>query len=451
MVVKFPPKNLHDSPLFIFTQSKYNFNAILIVTVYHTIAGCLQFTGGGMHEPIVPTEALYSVAMAVGTSLDLEKTLCTALQAIVRAFDCTAGMVMLAEWQRDRLVSLSTECVIPAESAALRSCRQAAKHAESLLRGQTKRSLALLSPQQTQLSAATTAYIFPLPQYGVLILGKRDVLLTPEQISALDPILHKLEQAIDHALRFRQIQQELADLQYQQQATTAMVDDFLTAVSHELRTPLTLIMGFIETLLDGRPGPLTDTQQRFLQNSYHSSAQMLDLVDNLLMVIHFRQGRVKLDKHPLHPAHLLDELTAGITELANAKQVSLTIDNKWNVDRLCQGDRHWLEKVVLQLADNAIKFTPSNQPVRIESYFQNGQWVFRVTDSGSGIPESELPYVFDRFYRGRNAKADQTHGVGVGLCMCKNIIEAHDGNIGIKNNPEGGVTAWFALPVAETT
>ncbi len=402
-----------------------------------------------MHEPIVPTDALYSVAMAVGTSLDLKKTLCTALQAIVRAFDCTAGMVMFAEWESDRLTLLRTECVVPGEAGAFPSCRQAAKRAEALLRGQTKRSLALLSPQQEQLPEATIAYVFPLPQYGVLILGKQDVPLSPEQISALDPILHKLEQAIDHALRFQQIQQELADLQFHHQATTTMVDDFLSAVSHELRTPLTLIMGFIETLLDGRPGPLTDTQRRFLQNGYQSSAQMLDLVDNLLMVIHFQQGQVKLDKHPLHPSHLLEKLKTDIAELADAKRVPLTVDCKWDVDRTCVGDRHWLEKVIFQLADNAIKFTPSTQPVRIESYFQNEQWVFRVTDSGSGIPENELPYVFDRFYRGRNAKSDQTHGVGVGLCMCKNIIEAHGGNIGIKNNPEGGVTAWFALPVGE--
>lgn len=402
-----------------------------------------------MHEPIVPADALYNVAMAVGTSLDLKKTICTALQTIVRAFDCTTGMVMFAGWESDRLVGLRTECVVPAEADAFPSCRQAVKHAESLLRGQTKRSLALLSPQQTQLPKSVTAYFFPLPQYGVLILGKQTVPLTPEQISAFDPILHKLEQAIDHALRFQKIRQELTDLQSQQQATTAMVDDFLTAVSHELRTPLTLIMGFIETLLDGRPGPLTDTQRRFLQNSYHSSAQMLDLVDNLLMVIHFRQGRVKLNKYPLHPGHLLEELTAQIMGLAETKRVSLTIDSKWEVDRMCVGDRRWLEKVVLQLADNAIKFTPANQPVRIESYFQNEQWVFRVTDSGSGIPESELPLIFDRFYRGRNAKSEQTHGVGVGLCMCKNIIEAHGGNIGIKNNPEGGVTAWFTLPVGK--
>lgn len=404
-----------------------------------------------MHESIVPTDVLYDVAMAVGTSLDLKKTLCTALQAIVRAFECTAGIVMLAEWQNDRLTSLRYECVFPREAQALPSCREAAERAEILLRGQTKRTLALLSPKQEQLPAETTVYIFPLPQYGVLILGKQGSPLTPTQISALDPILHKVEQAIDHALRFQRLEQELAGLQQRYDTTSAMVDDFLTAVSHELRTPLTLIMGFIETLLDGRPGPLTDTQRRFLENSYQSSDRMLDLVDNLLTVINFQQGRVKLNKRVLFPPNIVDALAEKIGAVAAAKHVPFTVDSTWVGDRVCNCDPDWLEKVVFQLADNAIKFTPPNRPVHIESALQNDRWVFRVTDSGVGIPENELPFVFDRFYRGRNAKNEQSHGVGVGLCVCKNIIEAHGGNIGIKNNPTGGVTAWFTLPVEPAT
>ena len=403
-----------------------------------------------MHEPVVSTDALYDVAMAVGTSLDLKKTLCTTVQAIVRAFDCTAGIVMLAEWDSDRLSRLRYECVYPPESQALPSCREAAERAELFLRGQTKRNLALLSPRQEELSPTTTVYFFPLPQYGVLILGKQNVPLTAEQVSALDPILHKLERAVDHALRFQRVEHELAEVRQQHENTVAMVDDFLAAVSHELRTPLTLIMGFIETLLDGRPGPLTDTQRRFLQHSYQSSDHMLSLVDDLLTVINLQQGRIALQKRLTSPLQIVEAVTETITNAAAVKNVPLVIDSTWVDDRVCNCDQTWLEKVVSQLIDNAIKFSPANQPVYIASYFQDERWVFKVTDSGSGIPENELPYVFERFYRGRNAKLEQAHGVGVGLCVCKNIIEAHDGNIGIKNNTGGGVTVWFTLPVEKT-
>lgn len=403
-----------------------------------------------MHEPVVSTDALYDVAMAVGTSLDLKKTLCTTVQAIVRAFDCTAGIVMLAEWDSDRLSRLRYECVYPPESQALPSCREAAERAELFLRGQTKRNLALLSPRQEELSPTTTVYFFPLPQYGVLILGKQNVPLTAEQVSALDPILHKLERAVDHALRFQRVERELAEVRQQHENTVAMVDDFLAAVSHELRTPLTLIMGFIETLLDGRPGPLTDTQRRFLQHSYQSSDHMLSLVDDLLTVINLQQGRIALQKRLTSPLQIVEAVTETITNAAAVKNVPLVIDSTWVDDRVCNCDQTWLEKVVSQLIDNAIKFSPANQPVYIASYFQDERWVFKVTDSGSGIPENELPYVFERFYRGRNAKLEQAHGVGVGLCVCKNIIEAHDGNIGIKNNTGGGVTVWFTLPVEKT-
>lgn len=403
-----------------------------------------------MHEPVVSTDALYDVAMAVGTSLDLKKTLCTTVQAIVRAFDCTAGIVMLAEWDSDRLSRLRYKCTYPPEAQALPSCREAAERAELFLRGQTKRNLALLSPRQEELSPTTTVYFFPLPQYGVLILGKQNVPLTAEQVSALDPILHKLERAVDHALRFQRVEHELAEVRQQHENTVAMVDDFLAAVSHELRTPLTLIMGFIETLLDGRPGPLTDTQRRFLQHSYQSSDHMLSLVDDLLTVINLQQGRIALQKRLTSPLQIVEAVTETITNAAAVKNVPLVIDSTWVDDRVCNCDQTWLEKVVSQLIDNAIKFSPANQPVYIASYFQDERWVFKVTDSGSGIPENELPYVFERFYRGRNAKLEQAHGVGVGLCVCKNIIEAHDGNIGIKNNTGGGVTVWFTLPVEKT-
>ncbi len=404
-----------------------------------------------MRDPIVSTDALYDVAMAVGTSLDLKRTLCTALQAIVRAFDCNAGIIMLAEWDNERLATLNYECVFPPDAENLPSCRQAADIALSMLQGQTRQSLALLSPRQEQLDGNNLIYLFPLPRYGVLILDKHDTPISSQKINALNPILHKMEQAIEHALRFQQIKQALAELEVRHRTTTEMVDDFLAAVSHELRTPLTLIMGFIETLLDGRPGPLTETQRRFLQNSYGSSSRMLELVDNLLTVTYLQQGHIKLDKRLLNPQHFLESLREKISEAAAQRQLTVFIDNDWNTAGVCLGDQHWLEQVVFHLMSNAVKFSPPDEPIYIESHPQSGQWVFKITDTGSGVPETELPYVFDRFYRGQNAKTAQMHGVGVGLCVCKTIIEAHGGNVGIKNNPQGGVTAWFTLPLEEVT
>jgi len=368
------------------------------------------------------------------------------LQAIVRTFDCSFGMVMLAQWDDDRLAALEHVCIHPQAAATMPESHAAAARARRALRGQTRRSLALLTPQREELLDAPYCYLLPLPEHGVLILNKQNAPLSPTEIAALDPICRKLEQSIDHALRFRQMQAKLDALETQHQTTATMVDEFLTAVSHELHAPLTLMMGFIETLLDGRPGPLTATQKRFLENSYKSSDRMLALVDNLMTVTHFRQGDIQLDTRPLSPQQLLNSLTDKITALATEKAIILSIENEWDVKFVCRGDQRWLEEVVIQLVENALKFTPATETVRVRSIFVDRMWRFEVSDTGIGIPEHEVARVFEQFYRGRHAKSEQVNGVGVGLCLSKAVIDAHGGEIGIRNNPRRGVTAWFALP-----
>lgn len=404
-----------------------------------------------MEDTVLSAKDLYPVAMAVGTSLDLRKTVCTALQAIVRTFECSFGMVMLAQWGNDRLSELTHICIYPQAAATMPESHMAAERARQVLHGQTRRSLALLTIQREDLLNAPYCYLLPLPEHGVLVLNRRCAPLSPAEIAALDPICRKLEQSIDHALRFQQVQTKLDTLETRYQAIATRVDEFLTAVSHELHAPLTLMMGFIETLLDGRPGPLTATQKRFLENSYKSSDRMLALVDNLMTVTHFRQGDIQLDTRPLFPSQLLNSLTDKITALAMKKAIILSIKNEWDAKFVCWGDQRWLEKVVIQLVENAVKFTPAAETVHVHSIFVDRMWHFKVSDTGIGIPEHEVERVFEWFYRGRHAKLEQMDGVGVGLCLSKAVIDAHGGDIGIRNNPRRGVTAWFTLPAHPAT
>lgn len=226
-----------------------------------------------------------------------------------------------------------------------------------------------------------------------------------------------------------------------------MRDNFVSTVSHELRTPLASIMGFIETILGERPGPLTRIQRRFLENSYSSSERLLKLIEELLTVSRIQQGSIKLQKHPFWPPESIQNVKKMLISLANSKGIELSIENTWPITEQFVGDPDRLEQVITNLIGNAIKFTPENGRVCVHSYKEDNYWYFDVQDTGIGIPKSDIPHLFERFYRASNATEAQIQGSGLGLYVCKAIIEEHNGEIGLDSEPGFGTRAWFRLPV----
>lgn len=226
-----------------------------------------------------------------------------------------------------------------------------------------------------------------------------------------------------------------------------MRDNFVSTVSHELRTPLASIMGFIETILGERPGPLTRIQRRFLQNSYNSSERLLKLIEELLTVSLIQQGTLRLHKQPFCPSESIQTIKEMLLPLANNKGIELLIEDSWLVGEQFTGDHHRLEQVMTNLIGNAIKFTPEHGRVCVHSYKEDNFWHFSVQDTGIGIPASDIPHLFQRFYRAGNAIEAQIQGSGIGLYVCKAIIEEHHGQIGLESEPSFGTRAWFSLPV----
>jgi len=226
-----------------------------------------------------------------------------------------------------------------------------------------------------------------------------------------------------------------------------MRDEFVSTISHELRTPLASIMGFIDTILSGRPGPLTDVQQRFLQNSYRSSERLLKLIEEILVVSRIQQGTLKLDKHPFSPLQAIQNVQDIIAPLANTKSIWLEIQNEWPAQEQFLGDQERLEQVMINLIGNSIKFTPEQGRVWVHSYRQDDKWRFEVQDTGIGIPKADIPRLFQRFYRAGNATESQIQGTGLGLYVCKAIVERHGGQIGLESELGQGTTVWFTLPI----
>ncbi len=226
-----------------------------------------------------------------------------------------------------------------------------------------------------------------------------------------------------------------------------MRENFVSTVSHELRTPLASIMGFTETILSEHPGPLTAIQRRFLKNSYRSSERLLKLIEELLTVSLIQQGTLKLHKDPFCPLESIQTVKEMLLPLANRKGIELLIENNWRTNEQFIGDYDRLEQVMINLIGNAIKFTPEQGRICVHSYKEDNNWHFNVQDTGIGIPPSDISHLFQRFYRASNATEAQIQGSGLGLYVCKAIIEEHHGQIGLESEPGFGTRAWFRLPV----
>jgi signal transduction histidine kinase len=225
-----------------------------------------------------------------------------------------------------------------------------------------------------------------------------------------------------------------------------MKTEFIANVSHELRTPLASIMGFIETLLSGRPGPLTDVQERFLQNSFKSSERLRRLVEELLMVSRIQRGILRLERHPFLPVLAIRNVQDMVLPLASARSIVLHVHDEWPSEERFIADQDRLEQVMTNLVSNAIKFTPEGGEVWVHSQKQANDWRFEVQDQGIGIPKEDLPLLFRRFYRASNAVSAQIQGTGLGLYVCKAIIDQHGGQIGVESELDVGTNVWFVVP-----
>lgn len=399
-----------------------------------------------MDKALLSTEALYNIVMAIDIAPDFQKSLCPVLREIVQTVNGGYGIILLAQWNNNRLDELDEIGSYPADVSVQPEIRHIIEHTQATLVGQTRQAFSSLKPHRETLANGSCSYWFPLSDRGILILNCGKTSLSTADVVAMRGVCHKITRAIDQTLHFRKIHAELVSTRAKYKTSTAIIDDFLSVISHELHTPLALIMGFTETLLDGRPGPLTATQKRFLENSYKSSGRMLKIVDDLLAVTHLQQKHVQLKPRPLRPNLLVASLRETMQSLATEKAIILSLDNSWPAQFMCLGDQHWLEETIIKLVENAVKFTQAAKRVRVQSSYVDGAWVFRVIDRGSGIPTSDLPFMFDKFYRGRISKSTQSPGMGVGLSICKAVLAAHHGEIGIKNNSGDGATVWFKIP-----
>jgi signal transduction histidine kinase len=225
----------------------------------------------------------------------------------------------------------------------------------------------------------------------------------------------------------------------------AFYRNFIQNVSHEIKTPLTVIQGHAAKMGDApedREGWLAS--QRIISDE---TKRLTKLVDNLLTLSRLESSSFDLEYKLTNFGGLLEECILQVSELAEERQLSLSLNQPSGLPRISV-DRPRMKQVILNLLDNAIKYTPSGGEITIEVQADEGnkQLICSVRDTGEGIPEEDLPYIFEKLYRAKRTKRRPVEGSGLGLTLAQQIIQAHQGVITVQSKLDEGSVFTFTLP-----
>ena len=221
--------------------------------------------------------------------------------------------------------------------------------------------------------------------------------------------------------------------------------DFVANVSHEIKTPITAIKGFVETLRDGAVKNPEDAE-RFLSIIQKHVDRLEAIVEDLLSL-----SRIEKEGERQEIAledHAVREILTGAIQLCEAKASAKSVVLELSCDEDLKGKINLalLEQAVVNLIDNAIKYSDSGKRVRIEAYKEDKGFLIRVQDQGCGIEKKHLDRLFERFYRVDKARSRKLGGTGLGLAIVKHIVQAHGGSVSVESQPGKGSTFSLHLP-----
>jgi signal transduction histidine kinase len=222
--------------------------------------------------------------------------------------------------------------------------------------------------------------------------------------------------------------------------------NFVSDVSHELRTPLTAVKGFVETLQDGAVDDPT-VRDRFLDTIATETERLIRLTNDLLLLTRADAGRLTLHLASTDLADAVERAVAQLESRARDEGVSITVEPP-ELPRLALADADRIHQVLVNLLDNAIKFTPAGGRVSVSCAREGEQLACTIADTGPGVPAGEIPHLFERFYRGDPSRArdEAQGGAGLGLAIARAIVEAHGGQVWIESEPGQGTRVTFSLP-----
>lgn len=249
---------------------------------------------------------------------------------------------------------------------------------------------------------------------------------TGDELEALSVALNRMIARIEHSFRH--------------------VNRFSADASHELRTPLTVLRGELEGIAQ-RPDLPIDVRET-IGSTLEETERLSKIVESLLAISRLDAGEALMTRERFDLAELVTGTADQMRLLAEDKQIALKCDARGRAE--VEGDPHRLKQIVVNLVDNAIKYTGEGGNVQISVRVNNGNAVLEVADSGVGIPSEAMAHVFERFYRVDKARSRQMGGAGLGLSIVKSICTAHQGCVSVESTEGKGSSFTVELPLANS-
>jgi two-component system phosphate regulon sensor histidine kinase PhoR len=221
--------------------------------------------------------------------------------------------------------------------------------------------------------------------------------------------------------------------------------DFVSNVSHELRTPLAVFRGYLETLIDNPALPREDAE-RVLGAMQRNSNRLNSLVEDLLTLTRLESRRMPAEAQPVQIAPFFEQLARDWRARVDAEPVEIECRAAPYLPPV-EVDLLRFEQVMLNLLENAVAYSAAPRRVVLAAELEGARMKISVTDNGIGIPPTDLPHVFERFYRVDKARNRRSGGTGLGLSICKHIVEAHGGTIEAESDLGKGTTIVLRLPL----
>jgi two-component system phosphate regulon sensor histidine kinase PhoR len=224
--------------------------------------------------------------------------------------------------------------------------------------------------------------------------------------------------------------------------------DFVANVSHEFKTPLTAIQGFAETLL---AGAIDDAQNRvrFLEIILEHSQRLARLTDDLLRLSQMDADRLGLEIRGVGVQQFVESCVETAQRPAAERDLRISVNLSSRLPEIA-ADRRRLAEVLQNLLDNAIQYTPPGGQIMLSASANGSEVTFTVSDTGIGIPQTDQPRIFERFYRVDVARSREVGGTGLGLAIAKHLVEVHGGRIWVESEVGQGSQFHFTVPIFET-
>ena len=415
----------------------------------------LELRGAELASKVAQLEALREVGEAVNSSLDLDEVLDRIVSNAVRLTGTDGGSIM--EYvEGDGSFHVRTAYGSSAE--LLNQLRAITIRRDSTLVGRTvlgRRPIEVpdlgsveLDPHLDILFRDGWRSLLAAPMLrgdqpvGVLVIRRRTTgAFTADVVELLETLASQSALAILNARLFGELESKTRELE----VASHHKSEFLASMSHELRTPLNAVIGFSEVLIDRMFGELNERQEEYLHDIRNSGQHLLELLNEILDLSKVEAGQMVLEPTMFSVPAALEYGLSLVRERASNHGITLTLDVADDVG-VIEADELRFKQVVLNLVSNAVKFTPDGGSVSVQAWMVGNELDVIVTDTGAGVLPEDRERIFESFQQGARG-APKEEGTGLGLTLCRRIVELFGGRLWLDSEVGSGSTFGFAIPL----